>query len=116
MLVRLSMPAATPKDKEKIEAHSVNSIPDPTYGGQLQDHAIQGFKAEGKLKVDYEEHPVTLAGGEVVNLRAPKYQIVDLGYGPLSPDNMISPRRAADDRAWPAGSCARRADPGERRS
>jgi len=94
MLVRLSVPAATPEDREKIEAHSVNSIPDPTYGGQLQDHAIQGVKAEGKLEVDYEEQPVTLAGGEVVNLRAPKYQIVDLGYGPLSPDIMISPRVA----------------------
>ncbi|HWM30620.1 MAG TPA: di-heme oxidoredictase family protein [Methyloceanibacter sp.] len=94
MLVRLSVPAATQDEKEKLEAHSVNSIPEPTYGGQLQDRSIQGFKAEGKLKIDYKEKPVTLAGGEVVNLRTPSYEIGDLGYGPMSPDVMISPRVA----------------------
>lgn len=94
MLVRLSVPAATDEEKDRLEAHSVNSLPDPTYGGQLQDFSIQGIKAEGKLKVDYKERPVTLAGGEVVNLREPSYEIVDLGYGPLHPDVMISPRVA----------------------
>ena len=94
MLVRLSVPAASASDKEKLEAHSVNSLPEPTYGGQLQDRSIQGHKAEGKLKIEYTERPVTLAGGEVVNLRAPHYQLVDLGYGPISPDVMISPRVA----------------------
>ncbi len=94
MLVRLSVPAASASDKEKLEAHSVNSLPEPTYGGQLQDRSIQGHKGEGKLKIEYTERPVTLAGGEVVNLRAPHYQLVDLGYGPISPDVMISPRVA----------------------
>jgi CxxC motif-containing protein (DUF1111 family) len=94
MLVRLSVPAASASDKQKLEAHSVNSLPEPTYGGQLQDRSIQGHKAEGKLKIEYTERPVTLAGGEVVNLRAPHYQLVDLGYGPISPDVMISPRVA----------------------
>jgi CxxC motif-containing protein (DUF1111 family) len=94
MLVRLSVPAATDEEKERIAAHSVNSLPEPTYGGQLQNFAIQGFKAEGQLKIDYEEVPVTLAGGEIVNLRKPSYEIVDLGYGPINPDVMISPRVA----------------------
>ena len=117
MLVRLSVPAATDEEKDRIAAHSVNSIPDPTYGGQLQDRSIQGFAAEGKLKIDYTERKVTLAGGEVVNLRAPHYSLTDLAYGPISPDVMISPaRRAADDRARPARSGARGADPRQRRS
>ena len=94
MLVRLSVPAATQVDKEKLEAHSVNSLPDPTYGGQLQDRSIQGHKGEGKLKIDYTERPVALAGGEVVNWREPHYELVDLAYGPISPDVMISPRVA----------------------
>ncbi|MGH6866160.1 MAG: di-heme oxidoredictase family protein [Methyloceanibacter sp.] len=94
MLVRLSVPAATDEEKGRLEAHSVNSLPDPTYGGQLQDFSIQGLKAEGKLKVDYKERPVTLAGGEVVNLREPSYEIVDLGYGRMSAGIMISPRVA----------------------
>jgi CxxC motif-containing protein (DUF1111 family) len=94
MLVRLSVPAATAEEKESIAAHSVNSIPDPTYGGQLQDRSIQGFAAEGKLKIDYTEQPVTLPDGEVVNLRAPSYSLTDLAYGQASPDLMISPRVA----------------------
>jgi CxxC motif-containing protein (DUF1111 family) len=94
MLVRLSVPAATDEEKERVAAHSVNSIPDPTYGGQLQDRSIQGFAAEGKLKIDYTERPVTLADGEVVNLRVPSYSLTDLAYGPTSPDLMISPRVA----------------------
>jgi CxxC motif-containing protein (DUF1111 family) len=73
MLVRLSVPAVSEEEKGRIEAHSVNSIPDPTYGGQLQDFSIQGFAAEGKLKIDYAESPVTLSGGETVSLRVPTY-------------------------------------------
>ena len=94
MLVRLSVPAMTEEEHDRLAAHSVNTLPDPTYGGQLQDFAIQGFKAEGKLDIDYEEKPVTLAGGETVSLRHPTYEIADLGYGPMRPDVMISPRVA----------------------
>jgi len=94
MLVRLSVPAASEQEKDRIAAHSVNSIPDPTYGGQLQDRSVQGFAAEGKLSVDYTERPVTLADGEVVNLRVPSYSLADLAYGPASPGLMISPRIA----------------------
>ena len=94
MLVRLSVPAAAEEDKGRIEAHSVNALPEPIYGGQLQDRSIQGFKAEGKLKIDYQERKVKLAGGETVSLRAPSYSLTDLAYGPISPDVMISPRVA----------------------
>ena len=56
--------------------------------------SIQGFKPEGKLKIDYKERKVKLAGGESVTLRAPSYALRDLAYGPISPDMMISPRVA----------------------
>jgi CxxC motif-containing protein (DUF1111 family) len=94
MLVRLSVPPATDEEKAKLASHSANAIPEPSYGGQLQDLSVQGFKAEGQLKIDYKEEPVKLAGGEVVHLRVPSYSIVDLGYGPLAPGTMISPRVA----------------------
>lgn len=42
----------------------------------------------------YEEIPVTLADGEVVTLRKPTYAVTDLGYGPLHPDTLLSPRVA----------------------
>jgi CxxC motif-containing protein (DUF1111 family) len=60
----------------------------------LQDLSIQGLKSEGRLDTKYTEVPQKLAGGEVVNLRKPSYKIVDLGYGPMRPDTMISPRVA----------------------
>ena len=94
MLVRLSVPPATDEDRALLEAHKVNSLPDPTYGGQLQDFAIQGFARRGKLKIAYKERKVKLAGGETVSLRAPTYSLTDLNYGPTSPDIMISPRVA----------------------
>jgi CxxC motif-containing protein (DUF1111 family) len=94
MLVRLSVPAASDEEKGKLEAHSVNSIPEPPYGGQLQDLSIQGLKAEGRLDTSYKEVPEKLAGGETVHMRVPSYKIVDLGYGPMRPDTMISARVA----------------------
>jgi CxxC motif-containing protein (DUF1111 family) len=94
MLVRLSVPPAGDEEMAKLASHSVNAIPEPVYGGQLQDLSIQGFKAEGELKIEYQEEPVTIAGGEVVHLRVPAYSIVDLGYGPLASNVAISPRVA----------------------
>ncbi|KRA50509.1 di-heme oxidoredictase family protein [Devosia sp. Root635] len=67
---------------------------DPVYGGQLQDFAVPGLKAEGQIGIDYAEIPVTLDDGSVVSLRAPHYSVTDLNYGPLAPDVMISPRIA----------------------
>ncbi len=94
MLMRLSVPPKTEEEKALLASRKANSIPDPMYGGQLQESSIQGFEPEGQVKVAYEEEEVTLAGGEVVRLRAPSYEITDLGYGPLSPDIMLSPRVA----------------------
>ena len=94
MLMRLSVPAKTEEEKAKLASHDLNVIPEPTYGGQLQDLSIQGHKAEGQIKIDYKEVPVKLAGGETVHLRAPTYSIADPGYGPLASDVMMSPRVA----------------------
>jgi CxxC motif-containing protein (DUF1111 family) len=46
------------------------------------------------MVIEYQDHPVTLAGGESVSLRAPRYGVADLAYGPLAPDVMLSPRVA----------------------
>ena len=51
----------------------VGTLPDPVYGGQLQDFAIAGIPAEGRMQVDYVEEPVTLGDGTVVSLRRPSY-------------------------------------------
>lgn len=94
MFLRLSIPPQSAADRERLESGRASVVPDPTYGGQLQDLAVPGMKAEGRMTIRYEEEPVTLADGTVVTLRRPIYGIADLGYGPLHPEVMLSPRVA----------------------
>src|SRR5882672_8731575 len=65
---------------------------DSTYGAQLQTAGVHGLPAEGRALITYQEIPVALSDGRVVRLRAPSYRIVDLGYGPLDPATILSPR------------------------
>ena len=92
MFLRLSIPPQNNEQKQLIEMHKANVIPDPVYGGQLQDLAIQGHYAEGRMHITYKEVPVTFSDGERISLRKPTYKVTDLQYGPLHPDVMLSPR------------------------
>ncbi|MYB89468.1 MAG: c-type cytochrome [Proteobacteria bacterium] len=94
MLLKLSIPPQNETQRSALLQHRVSSIPEPTYGNQLQNFSVQGVRIEGEFTVQYKELPVRLADGEVVNLRAPTYQIVDLQYDALHPDSMASPRVA----------------------
>jgi CxxC motif-containing protein (DUF1111 family) len=94
MFLRLSIPPETDEHRKALAEGRLSVIPEPTYGTQLQELGIQGHVGEGRMVVTYEEVPVSLAGGEVVSLRRPAYRIADLGYGPLHPRTMISPRLA----------------------
>jgi len=69
-------------------------IPEPTYGAQIQDFAAPGIKAEGRVRVAYEEKPVRLAGGETASLRVPTYEVTGLAYGSLDESVQVSPRVA----------------------
>lgn len=94
MFLRLSVPPQNEADRVALESGRASVIPEPTYGGQLQDLAVPGLKAEGRMTIRYEEEAVTLADGTVVMLQRPVYGIADLGYGPLHPEVMMSPRVA----------------------
>ena len=94
MLMRLSIPPQTAADRALLASRKVGVIAEPTYGGQLQDFAVQGHLAEGRIHITYEDVPVELADGTVVTLRKPNYAISDLGYGPMHEDVMVSPRVA----------------------
>lgn len=94
MFLRLSVPPITAEEK-KLIAEGARVIPEPTYGGQLQDIAIPGMAREGRMVIDYTDLPVTLAGGEVVTLRKPTYRVADLNYGPMRADVLLSPRVAS---------------------
>ncbi len=94
MLVRLSIPPQTEADRAVLREHRQATIPEPTYGGQLQNFSTQGILAEGDVTIAYEEMLIALADGEVVELRKPTYGISGLHYGPLHPETMLSPRVA----------------------
>lgn len=92
MLVRLSIPAMTPEQKKAYIKDGV--IPEPTYGGQLQDFALQDQTPEGQIKITYTDAPVKFTDGTEVVLRKPKLEITDLGYGDMHPDTQFSARVA----------------------
>lgn len=116
MFLRLSVPAPAASSAQDIEDW-IATAHEPTYGGQLQDFASPSQVAEGQMQITYTDMPVTLADGAVITLRAPSYKVGDLGYGPLHPDTMLSPRVAPQMiglglmEAIPVDDIMARADP-----
>ncbi|PID42802.1 MAG: thiol oxidoreductase [Gammaproteobacteria bacterium] len=96
MMIRLSIPAQTRQQKADLAAGIIGVVPEPTYGSQIQDVAIQGVMAEGQVAVSYTEMPVRFgeATQNPVTLRVPEYTITQLNYGPLPDDIQMSPRIA----------------------
>lgn len=94
MFLRLSIPPRNDDEKALLASGKQGVIPEPTYGGQLQDLAVPGLAAEGRMHIKYTEQVVTLADGDQVSLRKPSYSITELQYGPLHPETQISPRVA----------------------
>ncbi|WP_339486418.1 di-heme oxidoreductase family protein [Pseudomonas sp. EL_65y_Pfl2_R95] len=92
MLVRLSIPATT-AEQAKIIQH-LGVVPEPTYGGQLQDMANPGVAPEGKVRFSYTLSTVEFNDGTRIELRKPTLNITQLGYGPMHPDTMFSARIA----------------------
>ncbi len=68
LLMKLSIPGAA--DGEAPHAL-------PFYGTQLQDNAIDGVAAEGKVNVSYTEISGTFSDGTVYTLKQPVYTIQD---------------------------------------
>jgi CxxC motif-containing protein (DUF1111 family) len=91
MLVRLSLPHSA-GTAALIERQGV--VPEPTYGGQLQDMANPGIAPEGKVRIRFSEVPVHFADGSQVILRKPEMDISQLGYGDMHPDTRFSARVA----------------------
>lgn len=92
MLVRLSVPALT--DEQKQALMKLGNIPDPNYGGQLQDFGVPGAEPEGKVNIAYTQVTETFADGEQITLRKPEVTITDLAYGPMADNIQLSARIA----------------------
>lgn len=116
MFLRVSVPGGPDDAMAGIEGY-LATLPEPTYGSQLQDFSLAGHPAEYRLDITYTEVPVALSDGETASLRAPEYRAADLGYGPLHPNAMLSPRVAPQMiglgllEAIPAADILANADP-----
>ncbi|MBU2963280.1 c-type cytochrome [Citreicella sp. C3M06] len=116
MVLKLSVPADPEADAPAIEDW-IATAPDPVYGIQIQDFGAIGQPAEAQVDVSYELIEVPLSGGETATLRKPRYTASALGYGPLAPGAMLSPRVAPQMiglgllEAIPAAEILARADP-----
>lgn len=85
VLMRISVPG---EDAQR------GPLPDPVYGGQIQGQAIHGTHPEADITASYEEIPGQFSNGEPFSLRRPTYSAANLGYGPLAPNALLSPRVA----------------------
>ena len=109
LLFRLSIPG--------VDAVTGGPLPDPNYGGQLQDRAVLSVPAEGRFLIAYDLIEGNYGDGEPYSLLAPRYSFADLAFGPLHPGIMMSPRIAPAVfgagllEAIPEGDILAQADP-----
>jgi CxxC motif-containing protein (DUF1111 family) len=87
LLMRLSIPG-TPDAKSGV-------VPEPTYGDQFNNGAVQGVKAEGRVTMRWQPLPVRFADGTRITLQKPIYGFANLAYGPMAKGVMASPRIAS---------------------
>jgi CxxC motif-containing protein (DUF1111 family) len=85
LLLRLSVPGTGPQGVV---------VPEPTYGDQFDNAAIQGVRPEGRVTLRWQPRAGRFADGTRFTLRQPQYGFADLGYGPMARDVMLSPRVA----------------------
>lgn len=120
MFLRLSIPPQTDEQRRALAEHRISVVPEPVYGTQIQNIAIQGLTPEGQMHIDYADVPATLGDGTTVTLRKPSYSVTQLGYGPLHANTMLSPRVAPQMigmgllEAIPEAAIRARADPDDK--
>jgi CxxC motif-containing protein (DUF1111 family) len=85
LLLRLSVPGAG--------AHG-GPQPEPRYGDQFTNAAVQGVQAEGRIVMRWLPLPGRFADGTRYTLQQPVYGFADLAYGAMAPEVMVSPRIA----------------------
>lgn len=91
-LVRLSIPAVTPEERDIAQREGV--LPEPVYGGQLNTLAIPGVNPEGRAILEYEYIAGKFADGTSYELRKPLLKIEQTAYGEPHPGTMTSLRVA----------------------
>ncbi|MCY4221298.1 MAG: hypothetical protein OXC25_06070 [Thiotrichales bacterium] len=73
MLLRLSVPPRTEEERALLASGRAAVIPEPIYGRQLQDVAVPGMAAEGRVRITRTERAVVFDDGTRVVLEEPHY-------------------------------------------
>ena len=86
LLMRLSIPGkADPK---------AGVVPEPVYGDQFNNAAMQGVKPEGDVVIRHTPVTGQFADGTRYTLQKPVYGFDHLNYSPMHPKVMVGPRIA----------------------
>lgn len=85
LLMRVSIPGQGPHG---------GPLPDPVYGDQIANAAVQGVAPEARIVIAHRPFPGQFADGTRFVLQQPFYRLEDPAYGPLSPALMLGPRIA----------------------
>jgi CxxC motif-containing protein (DUF1111 family) len=86
LLIRLSIAG-------KPAAHA-GVVPEPVYGDQFNNAAVQGVKPEGRVEIRSRPIHGRFADGTRYTLQQPQYRLTHLNYGPMDKSVMLSPRIA----------------------
>lgn len=94
-------PPRGPQDPERglllrLSVAGPDGSPQPVrlYGSQLQDRAIDGVPAEGRIQITSDPRRGRYGDGTPYTLLAPRYEIADRAFGPLPAGVQIGPRVA----------------------
>ena len=85
LLMRLSIPG--------VGDHG-GIVPEPVYGDQLNNNAIQGVRPEAQVQIRYTRIHGRFADGQRYELLQPSYRFTQLAYGPMDKHVRVSPRIA----------------------
>ena len=85
LLMRLSVPG--------VGEHG-GVLPEPTYGDQFDNAAVQDVSPEGKVTIHQRAVPGRFRDGTGYTLSQPVYGFADLAYGPMAGNVLVSPRIA----------------------
>jgi CxxC motif-containing protein (DUF1111 family) len=86
ILIRLSVPGQDQHGGPK---------PVPNYGDQLQDRGVPGVAPEGQAIMEWEEIEGQYGDGTPYTLRKPTISFINLAYGEMADDVMVSARVAS---------------------
>lgn len=80
---------ATPSSRNSTDPEG-----DPVYGRVFNTAALPGVSPEGVAMIRYKEIKGRYPDGVAWTLRVPHYALINLHYGPLSPQTIVKPRLA----------------------